>query len=124
MKTTPKSKTPKREKPFRIISTTYIAGVQYGDYAPGMFPDGDVRVKLQLVREPSNPRDPNAIKVMFGKAKLGYIARKHTAAIHAEAVGQPRGTVHAVLIRHDKQSRLWEKLVVQVRTFNVNEDEF
>ena len=32
-------------------------------------------VDLELVEEPDNPHDPNAIKVMFGEDRVGYVKR-------------------------------------------------
>lgn len=54
------------------------------------FVDGDVIYKYrfqdmeaELVPEPDNPHDPNAIRVDVGGVKVGYIPREQTARIHA-----------------------------------------
>ncbi len=39
-------------------------------------------VKVELVDEPTNKHDPNAIKVMMGKTFMGYISKHHTEKIH------------------------------------------
>lgn len=122
-KTSKSTATARKEKPFQVLVSCYVAGVQYGDYAPGLFPEGDVRIKVQLMRERSNPADARAIKVMFGNTKLGYVPSKYLDLVHDAAKDQPRGTVHGILIAHNKSKPLWEKLVLQIRTFNVENDE-
>lgn len=54
------------------------------------FVDGDVIFKYhfdalsaELVPEPDNPHDPNAIRVDVGGETVGYIPREQTAGIHA-----------------------------------------
>lgn len=37
---------------------------------------------VTLIREPENPHDPNAIRVMSGDAHIGYVPREQTEEIH------------------------------------------
>lgn len=61
---------------------THIAGVSYRPIecqaAFTELKDGD---ELELIPEPDNPYDPNAIKVMKGEFHLGYVPAKLAAQI-------------------------------------------
>ena len=113
-----KTKKTEKEKLFRIISTEYIAGLQYHDYAPGLIPEGDVRVPVKLILEPTNRHDPSAIRIMLGDYKLGYVGAKngHTKLLMSERQQHGKGTVTGIIIRHDKTAPLWQRLVIQYRS--------
>ena len=59
--------------------TTKLAGVSFGDAQKNvkMFGCADIGT-FELVREPGNPYDPNAIRVRIGPYHLGYVS-KHIA---------------------------------------------
>lgn len=79
-----------------------LAGVQYGDYQL-VFKYLKAGTVVQLIGEPSNPRDKKAIRVEYKGIKLGYI---------------PQGTIH--------QSELWNahnrgfKCIGVITAFNKN----
>ena len=56
----------------RHISTFYVAGFQFWDGACvlGELKAGD---RLELVPEPDNPHDPDAIALYFNGCKLGFV---------------------------------------------------
>ena len=56
--------------------TTKLAGVRYGDAQTNIerFGCPDIGT-FELLREPDNPHDPNAISVSIGSYHLGYIPR-------------------------------------------------
>jgi hypothetical protein len=58
----------------------YAAGEAWSALAEGM--------ELQLVREPANPHDANAIRVEWRGRMLGYVPRRENAAL---AWGLDRG---------------------------------
>jgi hypothetical protein len=65
---------------------TKLAGVTYGDAQENIKKYGSPEIgSYALVREPDNPEDPNAIRVMHvGVYHMGYLPRKvarHIAAL-------------------------------------------
>lgn len=69
------------------VQSSPLAGFRYGDAAE-VWPrlrEGDA---LALVREPDNPRDPNAVRVEWRGRRLGYVPRRENAAV---AWGLDRG---------------------------------
>ena len=65
-----------------------LAGFRYGEAADvwPLLRQGDA---LQLLREPDNAHDPNAVRVEWQGRKLGYVPRRDNAAL---AWGLDRGT--------------------------------
>lgn len=102
------------KKNYRVIDSRYIAGLQFYDYAPGMFPEGDQNLALDLYAEPTNMHDPKAIVIKYKGVKLGHVPRPTNELLYAEKAAG--GKVTAWLVRHDKSARLWERLAVQYRT--------
>ncbi len=71
-----------------LVQSSPLAGFRYGEGAvvwPLLQP-GDA---LELVPEPANPHDPNAVRVEWHGRKLGYVPRRDNAAL---AWGLARGT--------------------------------
>ena len=63
-----------------LVQRSSLAGYRYYE-APSLaaaFKPGDT---LDLVREPDNPHDTNAIRVDWRGRKIGYIPRKDNAAL-------------------------------------------
>jgi len=58
---------------------THVAGYRVGHYADhlGLVESGPV----ELVREPENVYDPNAIRVVYKGKKLGYVPRAHSTVL-------------------------------------------
>lgn len=71
-----------------LVQSSPLAGFRHGEAAQAMphMRMGDV---LELVREPGNPHDPNAVRVDWQGRKLGYVPRRENAAL---AWGLDRGT--------------------------------
>jgi len=70
-----------------LVQSSPLAGFRYGEAAtlwPLLRP-GDA---LELVREPDNPFDANAVRVEWHGHKLGYVPRRDNAAL---AWGMDRG---------------------------------
>ena len=74
--------------------TTRLAGVTHGDAQANIKKYGGPGIgHYDLVREPNNPHDPNAIRVaLFGQIFMGYIPAK-TAAMLAPLMDQRRELV-------------------------------
>jgi hypothetical protein len=70
-----------------LVQDSPLAGFRYGE-AAAVWPhlrEGDA---LELVREPANPHDANAVRVDWQGRKLGYVPRRENAAV---AWGLDRG---------------------------------
>jgi hypothetical protein len=82
-----------------LVQSSPLAGFRYGEGAAlwPMLRTGDA---LELVREPDNPHDANAIRVEWRGHKLGYVPRRENAAL---AWGLDRG-----MRLHARVSRLAE----------------
>ena len=54
---------------------SYIAGVQYRDGAADTLDAMNPDTVLDLIPEPGNPHDPNAVGIWYGAQQLGYVPR-------------------------------------------------
>jgi hypothetical protein len=70
-----------------VVQDSPLAGFRYGEGEVLWLQlrEGD---RLELVREPGNPHDPNAVRVDWQGRKLGYVPRRENAAV---AWGLDRG---------------------------------
>ena len=82
-----------------LVQSSPLAGFRYGEAAAlwPMLRQGDA---LDLVREPENPFDANAVRVEWRGHKLGYVPRRDNATL---AWGLDRG-----MRLHARVSRLAE----------------
>lgn len=72
-----------------IVQRSALAGFRHyaGPQAWGGIAVGD---QLELVREPANPYDPNAVAVEWRGLRLGYVPRRDNAALARQIDrGQP-----------------------------------
>jgi len=71
-----------------LVQSSPLAGLRYGEGAEvwPLLRKGDT---LELVPEPGNAHDPNAVRVEWRGRKLGYVPRRDNAAL---AWGLARGT--------------------------------
>ncbi len=91
-----------------------VVGVRFCDFR--LAPDRIADCELELVSEPLNPHDKNAIAVKTTDGrKVGYIPRTRTAPIH-EAWSQSNIThVDVRVFREDPTSKTWSvRILVQV----------
>ena len=63
-----------------VVQRSPIAGFRHHD-APAVWRDVRAGDRLELVREPDNPHDPNAIRVEWRGRTLGYLPRSDNAAV-------------------------------------------
>ena len=73
----------------------------------GLLGHGDV---LQLVREPQNPHDSNAVQICWRYNKLGYLPRSENMAV-ARLLDQGR-RVHARITRLRDDDDPWKRVEV------------
>jgi hypothetical protein len=71
-----------------LVQSSPLAGYRYGEGAQvwPLLREGD---GLELVREPANAHDANAVRVDWRGRKLGYVPRRQNAAV---AWGLDRGS--------------------------------
>jgi len=63
-----------------VVQSSALAGYRYGEAAAvwPLLQPGDA---LELVREPDNPHDANAVRVQWRGRKLGYVPRAQNGAL-------------------------------------------
>ena len=63
-----------------MVQSSALAGFRYAE-AAAVWPDLATGDALDLVREPDNPHDANAVRVECRGRKLGYVPRAENAAL-------------------------------------------
>lgn len=63
-----------------LVQSSPLAGFRYHE-AKAVFSDIRLGDRLELVREPDNPYDANAVRVEWRGKKLGYVPRRQNAAL-------------------------------------------
>lgn len=82
-----------------IVQNSPLAGYRYGE-AAALWPQLRVGDALELVREPDNAHDANAVRVVWRGHNLGYVPRRENVAV---ARGLDRGApLRARLSRLDE----------------------
>ena len=94
-----------------LIQTSSIAGFQFydGEKLWDQLSIGDI---LQLIQEPDNPYDENAVEIYWGKSKLGYLSRVENTAI-AQMMNQEQ-EITAQISSKKKSCNPWERLAIEV----------
>lgn len=97
--------------PRRLIQHCPLAGFQHHD-GEELWPYLTVGDSLELVREPANPHDPQAIRIDWLGRKLGYIPR---AQNHAAARLLDQGMrLEARIGGLKKDANPWRRVAVEV----------
>lgn len=63
-----------------LVQSSPLAGFRYHE-APRLFAELQIGDRLDLVREPDNPHDPNAVRVDWRGRSLGYVPRRENTAL-------------------------------------------
>jgi hypothetical protein len=63
-----------------LVQSSPLAGFRYAE-ASQVWPELGVGNALELVREPDNPHDRNAVRVNWRGRKLGYVPRAENEAL-------------------------------------------
>lgn len=98
-------------EPSKHVATFKVSGVQYWDAAKVMdkLKTGDV---LELVAEPDNPHDENAIALYVHQAKLGYIPADQNALLAQLMFYGHANAFEARLLKVDDDANPWDQLLV------------
>ena len=96
---------------YLLIQQCPVAGFQYheGEALWSLLNIGDT---LELVREPANPHDTNAIRIDYNGRKLGYIPRSQNQAT-ARMLDEDR-QLYARIGGKAKHANPWQRLGVEV----------
>ena len=94
-----------------LIQTSSIAGFQFydGDHLWDQLSTGDM---LQLIQEPDNPYDENAVKIYWRNSKLGYLPRVENTAV-AQMMDQEQEITARILSKRESFNP-WERLAIEV----------
>ena len=88
-----------------LVQSSALAGFRYAE-AAAVWPDLATGDALDLVREPDNPHDANAVRVEWRGRKLGYVPRAENAALAwAMDRGEPVRARVSRLAEHTKSRR-------------------
>ena len=105
-----------KEKDYKVTHSFYIAGVQFHEFKSVIdnVSEGDV---LELIPEPSNKYDPNAVRIEYGISAglvmIGFVPKKFSSEVAAALeIGKD---LKCVLVKLDKNAKPWEKFKVEVR---------
>lgn len=94
-----------------IVQQSPLAGFQYyeGKDIWAMMRVGD---SLQLTREPQNPHDANAVRVLWRNEMLGYIPRRENSDVARQ---MDRGApVKARIVRLKEARNPWQRIEFEV----------
>ena len=91
-----------------LVQRSTLAGYRYYE-APALAEAFDPGETLDLVREPENSHDPNAVRVDWRGHKLGYVPRASNAAL---AWAMDSGETVTARVARDETSRRRRRRVV------------
>lgn len=98
----------------------FIAGVQHHDLQK-VIADIEVEDVLDLVPEPTNKFDPNAVRIEYMDTMLGYVPKRFSAEI-AGAL-EIDEDLQCYITKLDEVAKPWEMIEVVVGTFDIVEEE-
>ena len=94
-----------------LVQSSPLAGFQYHSGAAlwGQLAEGDA---LDLMREPGNPHDVNAVRVEWRGQMLGYLPRRENRAVAAAMDGGE--AVAARIARLREHRNPWQRVLIEV----------
>jgi len=94
-----------------LVQNSPLAGFQY-HAGPELWQQIRVGDALDLVREPDNPHDRNAVRVEWRGRKLGYLPRAENRAVSGEL---DRDTRLAARVSHLREERNpWRRIGIDI----------
>jgi hypothetical protein len=88
-----------------LVQSSPLAGFRYHD-AAAVWKELAVGDRLDLVREPANPHDANAVRVEWRGRKLGYVPRAENAALAWAMDRGERVTARISVLREHRNPRM------------------
>lgn len=112
------------EIPYKVTHKFFIAGVQHHQMHK-VIGKLETNFNLQLVPEPTNQYDPNAIKIVFPVAQedimLGYVPKRFSSEVSA-AIELDK-ILECVIVTFNKAAKPWEQCEVEIREIEEVENE-
>jgi len=94
-----------------IVQQSPLAGFQYYE-GKGLWDMMRVGDSLQLMREPQNPHDAHAVRVMWRNEMLGYIPRRENSDVARQ---MDRGApVKARIVKLKEARNPWQRIEFEV----------
>jgi hypothetical protein len=87
------------------VQSSPLAGFRYHEAATA-WPELALGDRLDLVREPANPHDANAVRVEWRGRKLGYVPRAENAALAWAMDRGERVTARISALREHRNPRM------------------
>jgi hypothetical protein len=78
-----------------------VVGTQWSDVSEGFVANMEPGTPVLLVREPHNPKDPNAIAIYVEGKRIGYVPRNQNAVL-AQFIDQQGREIGPVLAQDGK----------------------
>jgi len=102
-----------------LVQSSPLAGIQF--YTAGeWWAEMQVDDRLQLIREPDNRHDANAIRVEWKGHKLGYVPRRENQAVAQE---MDRGArLEASISKLQRHRSPWQRLKMDIYVVSPNAD--
>lgn len=100
-------------EPCKCIDTFYVAGFQRYD---GMMVVHDIAAGdfLNMVPEPDNPYDPDAIKLEFNGTKIGYVPKEKNGLAALFAFYGHEDVFECRVTQVDPQAEPWKQVRVSL----------
>jgi hypothetical protein len=100
-----------------LVQSSPLAGIQFYT-AKEWWAEMQVDDRLQLIREPDNRHDPNAIRVEWKGHKLGYVPRHENQAVAQE---MDRGAhLEASISKLQRHRSPWQRLKMDIFVVSSN----
>lgn len=94
----------------QIVCEFLVAGVRFYNWKSADIQPGDT---LTLEPEPTNPYDPNAIKVLKGTTQVGHVPRTHTEQVHGII---NTGVPYSALVQYADMTGKYPKILAVIAT--------
>lgn len=99
----------------------FIAGVQH-HHLSTVISDLSIGDEFELVPEPENKFDPNAVKIEFVGVMCGYVPRKFSSEVAAAL--ETGADLVCEIVTLNPSAKPWEMCEVEVRSLREVEEEY
>lgn len=93
-----------------VLHEFYVAGVKFHELH-AIIKEVEEGERLTLEPEPTNPYDPNAVRILRGEVMVGFVPKKFSAEVAAEIeIGSP----YCVVTEITPEASPWNQLKVAI----------
>lgn len=100
-------------EPSRHLSSFYVAGFQRYDGAT-VLSKMEAGSPVELILEPENPHDPDAIMIYFDGVKIGYVPRGETHPVSLLSFYGHASAFEARVIQVDTREDPWKQVRIAI----------